>query len=248
MSSTSDLFEQKVANDLKKIGVPAYRPAANTALADVAIKSNATPHGRVFMEVKMNHTDNLSNPRMFFNGVKWDTTYKTPVAKYAVDLLNASSQWKKFHAELKKYLNVKQIKLPTSKSGLKEVGAVPLHILKDFVENVRANRYIHIEENVNIGDLVTKHYLEGKAEPAFYLQAGDDFYLIGNKDPLNINKGRKQKVPVLKGMGDFKVRISTRSEFYEIQAEVKIKKMDPHVSPFSVLAESRKMNPFVIGS
>jgi len=248
MSTTSDLFEQKVANDLKKIGVPAYRPAANTALADVAITSKATPHGRVFMEVKMSHTDNLSNPRMFFSGSKWETTYKTPVAQYAVDLLNASPQWKKFHTELKKYLNVKQIKLPTTKSGLKEDGAVPLHILRDFVENVRKNRYIHIEENVNIGDLVTRHYMEGKAEPAYYLQAGDDFYLIGKKDPLNINKGRKIKVPVMSGMGDFKIRIATRSEFYEIQAEVKIKKMDPHVSPFSVLSESRKSNPFVLGS
>lgn len=248
MSTTSDLFEQKVANDLKKIGVPAYRPAANTALADVAITSNATPHGRVFMEVKMSHTDNLSNPRVFFNGSKWETTYKTPVAKYAVDLLNGSQQWKKFHDELKKFMNVKQIKLPTTRSGLKEPGAVPLHILKDFVENQRKNRYIHIEDNVDIGDLVTRHYLEGKAEPAFYLQAGDDFYCIGNKDPLNINKGRKQKVPVLKGQGDFKIRIATRSEFYEIQAEVKIKKMEPHVSPFSVLSESRKMNPFVIGT
>lgn len=248
MSTTSDLFEQKVANDLVKIGVPAYRPAANTALADVAIKSAATPHGRVFMEVKMSHTDNLSNPRVFFNGTKWDTTYKTPVAKYAVDLLNNSQQWKKFHDELKKFMNVKEIKLPTTRSGLKEPGAVPLHILKDFVENQRKNRYIHIQDNVDIGDLVTRHYLEGKAEPAFYLQAGDDFYLIGNKDPLNINKSRKQKVPVLKGMGDFKIRIATRSEFYEIQAEVKIKKMEPHVSPFSVLSESRKMNPFVIGS
>ena len=247
MSAVSDQFEQKVANDLKKIGVPAYRPAANTALADVAITSKATPHGRVFMEVKMSHTDNLSNPRVFFNGTTWATTYKTPVAQYTVDLLNQSAQWKSFHAELKKYLNVKQIKLPTTRSGLKEPGAVPLHILKDFIEKVRNNRYIHIQENVDIGGLVTKHYLEGKAEPAYYLQAGDDFYMIGTKDPLNINKNRKQKVPVLKGMGDFKVRIATRSEFYEIQAEVKIKKMDPHVSPFSVLSESRKKNPFVLG-
>jgi hypothetical protein len=248
MSSTSDLFEQKVADDLKKIGVPAYRPAANTALADVAITSKSSPHGRVFMEVKMSHTDNLSNPRMFFDGARWQTTYKTPVAKYAIDVLNNSSQWRTFHNELKKYMNVKQIKLPTTKSGLKEPGAVPLHIMKDFVEKVRNNRYIHIQDNVNIGDLVTRHYLEGKAEPAYYLQAGDDFYMIGNKDPLNINKDRKQKVPVLKGMGDFKIRIATRSEFYEIQAEVKIKRMDPHVSPFSVLAGTRKMNPFLTGN
>ena len=247
MSSVSDQFEQKIANDLKKIGVPAYRPAANTALADVAITSTSSPGGRVFMEVKMNHTDNLSNPRVFFDGTKWATTYKTPVAKYAVDLLNASPQWKNFHSELKKHLNVKTIKLPTTKSGLKEVNAVPLHILKDFVENVRSNRYIHIQENVNIGELVTRHYLEGKAEPAHYLQAGDDFYMIGTKDPLKLNKNRKQKVPRLAGMGDFKVRIATRSEFYEIQAEVKIKRMDPHSSPYSVLFESKKKNPFVLG-
>lgn len=49
------------------------------------------------------------------------------------------------------------------------------------------------------------------------MQAGDDFYRISKTDPLKLGND----IPLLAGKGDFKVRVSTRSEFYEVQAEIK---------------------------
>jgi hypothetical protein len=110
--------------------------------------------------------------------------------------------------------------------------------MKAYFDQPSINRYIANEENYNLGDVVTEHYTIGKAEPAYYMQAGDDFYMISKKNPLKI-KG----VPVLSGSGDFKVRVATRSEFYEVQAEIKIKKM-PN-SKFSVAPGTKKQNPFL---
>ena len=110
--------------------------------------------------------------------------------------------------------------------------------MKAYFNQPSINRYIANEENYNLGDVVTEHYTIGKAKPAYYMQAGDDFYMISKKNPLKM-KG----IPVLSGHGDFKVRVSTRSEFYEVQAEIKIKKM-PH-SKFSVAPGTKKDNPFL---
>jgi hypothetical protein len=97
--------------------------------------------------------------------------------------------------------------------------------------------------DVNIGALVTQHYTSGKSSPANYMQAADDFYMIGEEDRLGL-RDVAPDLPVLAGNGDFKVRVATRSSFYEVQAEVKIKKMSPENSPYSVLAGSKKKNPF----
>jgi hypothetical protein len=70
------------------------------------------------------------------------------------------------------------------------------------------------------------------------MQAGDDFYLISKTNPLKLTG-----VPLLSGSGDFKVRVATRSEFYEVQAEIKIKKM-PN-SKYSVAPGTKKTNPFM---
>ena len=62
--------------------------------------------------------------------------------------------------------------------------------------------------------------------------------MIGNRNPLDLPKD----IPVLAGKGQFKIRISTRSQFYEVQAEIKIDKMPK--SNYSALPGSNKKNPF----
>lgn len=240
MSAASDKFEKDVADNINAIpGVTAERPTVGTQYSDVKMKfKNRT----TWLEVKMNHTDNLSNPRVFYKNGRWGTTYTTPAAKAAIDILNQSTQTKAFLRDLSKFsgipLNV--IKIPTTKSGLSEPGAVPLHIMKMYFEQPGVNRYIANDEDKDLGKLVTEHYTIGKAEPAYYMQAGDDFYKISNRNPF----GLSSRIPLLKGKGDFKVRISTRSQFYEVQAEIKIKDMGD--SPFSLAPNTRKFNPFTI--
>ena len=110
--------------------------------------------------------------------------------------------------------------------------------MKSYFNQSNINKYIHKQENFGIGDLVTKHYTKGKKEPAYYMQADDDFYRISNTNPLNL----PNDIPLLSGDGDFKVRVSTRTMFYEVQAEIKIKTMP--FSKYSVKAGTTKKNPF----
>lgn len=240
MSAASDKFEKDVADNINAIpGVTAERPSVGTQYSDVKMKYK---NNTTWLEVKMSHTDNLSNPRVYYKNGRWGTTYTTPAAKAAIDILNQSTQTKAFLRDLSKFsgipLNV--IKIPTTKGGLNEQGAVPLHIMKMYFEQPGVNRYIANDENKDLGKLVTEHYTIGKAEPAYYMQAGDDFYKISARNPF----GLSSRIPLLKGSGDFKVRIATRSQFYEVQAEIKIKDMGQ--SPFSLAPGTRKLNPFTI--
>tara|TARA_A200000159_G_C7334569_1_gene344507 strand:- start:530 stop:1579 length:1050 start_codon:yes stop_codon:yes gene_type:complete len=241
-SKKSDAFEVSVADAINSLGenITATRPSVGTQYADVLVKVDSQSS---WLEVKMNSTDNLSNPRVFYDGSSWKTTYKTPTAQYAIDLLNGSPDAKKFVTEIAAFSGISNPVLPTTKGGLKDPNAVPLEVMREFVEG-RGNRYIASEDGIDIGALVTQHYTEGKAEPANYMQSGDSFYLIGGADPLGLSSANEGSIPILGGTGDFKMRVSTRSSFYEIQAEVKIKKFDPANSPFSALGSSNKINPF----
>ena len=85
-SKKSDKYEKDVADALDKIkGVTAERPKVSTAYPDVLV--TAQNGNSCWIEVKMNHTDNLGNPRVFYDGNKWDTTYTTTAAQKAVELL-----------------------------------------------------------------------------------------------------------------------------------------------------------------
>lgn len=243
MSAASDLFESNIAKSINSVrGMSAIRPTADTALSDVLINKFKNKKANVWVEVKMNHTDNLSNPRVFYKDGEWQTTYKTPTAKAAVDILNSSTQAKTFVRNIAKYAGISPSKviIPTNKGMLSDLNAVSLDVMKEYFSKPGVNRYIANKEDCDLGKLVTDHYIKGKKEPAHYMQAGDDFYMISKENPLSLSI----KIPVLSGRGDFKVRVATRSEFYEVQAEIKIKNM-PH-SPFSIKPGTSKKNPFLI--
>ena len=238
MSSKSDKFEQDVAKHINgQMGIKASRPSVSAAYSDIKLEYK---HQHYWLEVKMNHTDNLSNPRFFYASGKWQTTYKTPSASFGVQVLNHCKQTKRFIEEIAKYSGIPKakIELHSSKAGLRRPNAVPLEVLREYFEQPGKNRYIADEKDTDLGKLVTEHYTIGKEEPAYYMQAGDDFYRISNRNPL----GLTTQIPLLAGDGDFKVRIGTRAEFYEIQAEIKIKEMPE--SKFSCLPGTKKINPF----
>lgn len=243
MSAASDLYEKRISESINSVkGIRASRPSADTALSDVLISKFNNKDTRTWVEVKMNHTDNLSNPRVFYADGGWQTTYKTPAATSAVKVLNESPQAQDFVKSIAKFskIPVSKIIIPTNKGMLNEQWAVPLEMMRAYFSQPGINRYIANKVNYNLGDLVTKHYTIGKKEPAHYMQAADDFYMIGKTNPLGLSKS----IPVLSGRGDFKVRVATRSEFYEVQAEIKIKDM-PH-SQYSVKPGTSKKNPFLL--
>ena len=104
MSAASDKFENDVAANINAIqGVSATRPTVGTQYSDVKMtfKNRST-----WLEVKMNHTDNLSNPRVYYKSGRWGTTYTTPAAKAAVDILNQSTQTKAFLRDIAKFSGI----------------------------------------------------------------------------------------------------------------------------------------------
>jgi len=151
MSAASDKFEQDVAKEINKLpGIKASRPSVGTDFSDVKVEYKNI---KTWVEVKMSHTDNLSNPRVYYEKGQWRTTYKTPTAFAAVEILNKSQEAKKFIDAISKYSGIpkKDIKIPTTKSGLKEPGAVPLHVMKSFFDQPGINRYIANDENRDLG-------------------------------------------------------------------------------------------------
>lgn len=243
-SEASEYFEMLVAssiNRFKRKGISAIRAGGNTALPDVAVSIGDITS---YVEAKMNHTDNLANPRVFFDGEKWDTTYETPAAKFTVRLMNSSqgvNSWMQELAEFAGMSNFLGMKIPTTKGGMKDPNAVPYNIMKNFVKSGRGG-YI-TKEPAPVAKIVTSHYTIGKAAPANYMQAGDDFYLIGGKDPFGLKKVAPG-IPQLRGSGELKVRVAIRSSepWYEVQAELKLENLPE--SPYSVLSTSSKENPF----
>ena len=76
MSAASDKYEHDVAKNIDKIpGVKAVRPSVDTSYADVKVTYKQVTS---WVEVKMNHTDNLSNPRVFYANGRWQTTEFQP--------------------------------------------------------------------------------------------------------------------------------------------------------------------------
>ena len=236
-SGKSDRYEKDVADYIDSMdGIKAERPRVSAAYADVKLTNDAGK--KTWLEVKMNHTDNLSNPRIFFDGKQWATTYKTPAAKYAVEQINKSKQAKEFIDAIGNFAGIDNPKVPTTKGGLRDPDAIPLDVMKEYFNQPGVNRYIMDLPNIDLGKIVTDHYLIGKAEPATYMSAKDDFYMIGNSNPLNVPRD----VPLLSGSGNFRIRVSTRSNSYEVQAEIKIAKMP--ASKYSVKPGTKKKNPF----
>jgi len=239
-SKASDKYEKEIADFINKMGgqFTAERPKVSTKYSDVLVSSEGGEQS--WLEVKMNHTDNLANPRIFYDGRKWDTTYTMQSAHKAVELMNKSASAKQFIKSIAEFSGIKTPKIPTTKGGMKDKNAVPLNVMKEFFAQPGINRYLHSEADVDLGAVITDHYLNNKAEPAFYMQAGDDFYLVGRTNPLKL-KGAGS-IPLLSGRGAFKVRVATRSSYYEVQAELKIIKMPD--SKYSLKPKSTKKNPF----
>jgi len=244
MSASSDKYEKDVSDYLDGIdGVTAQRPKVSTKYADVLVNFG---RNKTWVEVKMNHTDNLGNTRVSYVDGKWTAAAPLdPVKKFAIEYLTNDRQTQQFLKDIAAFAGIKDWKkmtVPSTQGLLKNKNAVPYQKMKEYM-STRA-QYILDVPNVDLGQLVTRHYLEGKAEPAHYMQASDDFYMIGKSNPL----GLPTDIPELgkKGqcMGSFKMRIGIRGSkpFYEIQPEIKISNMPS--SPYSVKPGTKKKNPF----
>lgn len=239
MSAKTDQYEIQVAKWINKTSetISAVRPKAAPAFSDIYLSKPDYPP--VWLEVKSNHGDNLVNPRVYYDG-QWKTTYQSYSANVTVHLLNTNRDTKQFIKSLAEFaeIPVDQLKIPTSKTQFSGMsGVVSVDTLKEYFEVAAPNRYIANVVSYDIGSLVTRDYLE-RDHPVSYIQIEDDFYMIGDANPLELPKD----IPIIEGYGDFKVRVSTRSEFSEVQAELKIDSVT--YSQYSCMPGTHKINPF----
>ena len=241
-SKASDKYEQDVADYINQMqGVDAQRPKVSTKYADVLTRFNGQ---RTWIEVKMNHTDNLGNTRVSYIDGKWTAAQPLdPIKNFAIEYLTKSKETQQFLQAIAKHAGIpnwKNMTVPSTKGGLSKDNAVSHEKMQEYFKS--RTQYILNVKNVDLGKLVTDHYLEGKAEPAHYLQAGDDFFMIGTKNPLKLPRD----IPVLgaggRCRGTFRMRIGVRSSFYEVQPEIKILNMG--TSPYSIKPGTKKKNPF----
>ena len=243
MTAASDKFEIDIAKAINAhVGIKAVRPPADDVrYSDILVSIGTT---KTWVEVKMDHAAQMGSSRVFYNKRKWQTTYKSPAAQEAVDLLNKSLDAAEWLRGMAAFTGIphQHIKIPTRKSELRVEGAVPYKIMQLYFKQHKVNQYVASKENFELGPIVTKHYIEGKAAPAYYMQAGDDFYRISNRNPLKLTN----RIPLLKGMGSLRVRIAMRKprdQYYEVQAEIKIAKMPE--SKYSIAPDTKKINPFI---
>lgn len=237
MSKASDRHEHLIANSLNEIkGVTAKRPVCSTDYSDILVNYN---NKASWLEIKMSHTDNLANPRVYYHENIWKSRSYTPVASYIVQDLNKSQISRDFVLNLSEFSNIPlaDMYIATTKGELELANVVSRETMKKFC--TINSKYILRDEERDISHIVTTHYTQGKAEPAYYLQAGDDFYMISNTNPL----GLPSDIPCIQGTGKCQVRVSNRSKFYEVQAEIKMKNIVS--SSYSLLPGSNKRNPFM---
>lgn len=236
MSKRSDNHEKMLAEYLDGIsGVRAVRSDRGTKYSDIQVSYN---NASTWLEIKMHHQDNLANPRVYYQEKTWKTRYFTPLAGFIAGELNKSQVSREFVYSIADYAKMSRetIYIPTVKSEMTANNAVPKSVMRSFCRENET--YIIKNDDYDLSSLVTTHYLEGKSEPAHYIQAGDDFFMISNTNPL----GLPSDIPELTGRGKFRVRVSNRSKFYEVQGELKITSM-LH-SKYSILPDSSKINPF----
>jgi len=249
MTAISDKYEHDVAENINGSikGLTATRPRRPTSYPDVEVEyGNFKGTNAIWVEVKMNHTDNLMNPRYTYANNVWRAgdSYKSPATDILDVYFNESEEAREWIEGLKVFLVANKfkgdIKKMTLYSTLKErkpdPNTVPLDMLKKYLTTT-PNKNICKIPRVDVGKVVTLHYLKGKAVKAYYLSAGDDFYQFGRTNPLKI-----PKVPVFLGSNTVVLRVGDRSSNFEIQAEVKLKSMAK--SDYSVKPGTSKLNPF----
>lgn len=265
-SIKSDDYENHIADSINLLSKDcvyfAERPTRNNKFSDVRVKRNDGVSS--WIEVKMDHRAGLGSPRVYYSDYDggWCTSYQTPAATFAVDLLNNSKEAAMWIKQFKKWLCSElestkddrllstiyrhknnghytpcdlKIVLPTTAGGLGLRGAIPVDVMQKFVLDHSRNILNH---ECDITSVVEDHYLKGKQEPAHYIQIGDDLYRVGDDNPFSWEVPRLS-IP----SGNIIARISiSNSKLYEIQVDIKSHSYCS--SNYSLRLDSNKMRPF----
>lgn len=252
-SKASAAYEFAVAKEINlwahQYDMSAERPPVDTHYSDVVVYDK-NGNKVSWIEVKMNHRDNLCNERMSFKDGKWIAAGKSGKAiadmylnKSSSPVYDAVQDWLKGAAEMFgiKQLNKMYLKTATTESSQINSGAITGKQMDKYLKS-RGTQYIFNKIGINdIQEFLEQHYTQSKAEPAYYIQTGDDFYRIGSKNPLKL-----KNVPVINANGFIAVRIGFRDagRAFEIQPEFKMIAVNAN-SDYSFKPGTTKQKPTI---
>ena len=186
-----------------------------------------------WLEVKLNHDAQLGSTRIWWNGPlgRWEAgggaAGSNPIKEYMLKMLNSGegkTQADDFLAKMAKLVgktNKNQIIVPTTKTQLKDPKSVSYEQLKEYQALYNTQYFVRIN-NAPLGEIVSEQYNSGKTEPVSYLQAADDFYLLGKLDKFKL-KTIHRDIPKFEAKGSFHFRFSFREpgHYIELLPEIK---------------------------
>ena len=192
----SDMFEAEIADNVREflsrqnapydmLEVSHYEGEDRKYYSDVRV-SNPANGKNVWIEVKLNKYSDYGNPSFKYQDGQWSCTTseeEDPLAGFFLKAISDNTE--KFISFCKDFLGTEDIKLPTDLTpelvqAWKDSGSV------DDTENDTQ----FITEKIRIdgfGEMISRYYSSQKLEPVYYIQVGDDLYLIDRKyNPLDL--------------------------------------------------------------
>jgi hypothetical protein len=190
----SDKFETEIRDNIEKflkIGgkggmkVSRYSGTDTKFYSDVYVE-NEKSGNRVWIEVKKNKYANLGGPSFKYRDGKWSCTTtreENPLTEFYLEKLESGS--KKFVSFCKEYLKKDDVVLPkdiTPKliKAWKASGSVD-----DTDNDVQ-----FITDKIPLdgfGKTISDYYASAKKEPVYYIQVGDELYIVDREyNPLGL--------------------------------------------------------------
>ena len=203
----SDRFEVEITENVREflsrqnppydtLEVSHYEGEDRKYYSDVCV-SNPENGKNAWIEVKLNKYSDYGNPSFKYEDREWTCTTSEdgdPLAEFFLKAISENSG--KFISFCKDYLKKEDIKLPTDLSpalvkAWKATGGV------DDTENDTQ----FITEKIQVdgfGDMISRYYASQKAEPVYYIQIGDDLYIIDRAyNPLNLRTKSGEQLQTL---------------------------------------------------
>lgn len=253
-----EVFELEVQRALVERGITALHTGASSGSSDVTVERDGR---QAAIEVKYlrNSGANLVSARFrYADGVWVPAGEESGFTRMVIDELNSRPEPALFVEDVRRFVEARRLSLgqpvppsiamPATGEDADVLARDPRFVtpgeMRAFMgERKRAggNRYVFLDPSCSrIPQLVEGHYRKKGAQ---YLQYGDDFFVIGDQDPLGLNDAADPPVPRFDAAcGRIGLRVSSRTRRYEIIPEVKAAGVPS--SPYGIVGRGRSFPPF----
>ena len=192
--SASDKFEQKIAENVKSfclqngepyssLKVVKYDGEDNKYYSDIKV-TNPKNNINVWIEVKKDKYANYGNSSFTYSDREWKcstTEEDNPLTKYFIDILTEYSQ---------KFIDFCHQKLGDDFELPRDLPDVIDEWKKAGMIDDTDNNVLFITEKIEMeefGKKISEFYQTAKREPVYYIQVGDELFIIdSNYNPLNL--------------------------------------------------------------